>query len=84
MKEFLVKVLVEPRPSLLDPEGQAIEQAIKQLGLESAHDTRMGKVIAFKLYEKSLAQARERAHWIGQKLLANPVIEQFSLEVEAL
>jgi phosphoribosylformylglycinamidine synthase len=84
MNEFLVKVLVEPRPGLLDPEGQAIEKAIRQLGLESAYDTRVGKLIAFKLRGKSLAEVRERGNWIGQQLLANPVIEQFSLEVEAL
>ena len=44
----------------------------------------MGKLISFKLPGGSLEEVRERANWIGQKLLANPVIERFSLEVEAL
>ncbi|HED04896.1 MAG TPA: phosphoribosylformylglycinamidine synthase, purS protein [Candidatus Fraserbacteria bacterium] len=84
MSGYLVKVLVEPRPGLLDPEGQAIERAIQELGLPEAHETSVGKLISFKLPGGSLEEVRERANWIGQKLLANPVIERFSLEVEAL
>ncbi|MDW8141346.1 MAG: phosphoribosylformylglycinamidine synthase subunit PurS, partial [Candidatus Bipolaricaulota bacterium] len=49
MKEFVVRVLVEPKPELLDPQGQAVERALKELGLTTVSQTRVGKLIKFKL-----------------------------------
>lgn len=84
MKEFLVRVLIEPKPDLLDPQGQAVERAMIELGLKNISGTRVGKLITFKLKAVSAQQARERISEIAQKLLANPVIEKYSLELEEL
>jgi len=84
MKEFLVRVIVEPKPELLDPQGQAVERALIELGLRNISQTRVGKVIQFKLKAISSQQARERVSEIAQKFLANPVIERYSVELEEL
>ncbi|MCL6642884.1 MAG: phosphoribosylformylglycinamidine synthase subunit PurS [Candidatus Bipolaricaulota bacterium] len=84
MKEFLVRVLIEPKPELLDPQGQAVERALVELGLRNLSGTRVGKLVKFKLKAISAGQARERVTEIAQKFLANPVIERFSVEVEEL
>jgi phosphoribosylformylglycinamidine synthase len=84
MKEFTVRVLIEPKPELLDPQGQAVERAIKDLGLATISQTRVGKLVKFKLKAVSLPQARERVSEIAHKFLANPVIERYSVEVEEL
>lgn len=83
MKEFLVRVLVEPKPELLDPQGQAVERALAELGL-SAQGTRVGKCITFRVKALSARQARARVGEVAQKFLANPVIERYSLELEEL
>ncbi len=82
MKEFLIRVSIEPKPELLDPQGQAVERAMQELGLRNISQTRVGKVVKFKLKAVSTTQARERVSEIAQKLLANPVIERYSVEVE--
>ncbi len=84
MKEFLVRVLVEPKPDLLDPQGQAVERAMIELGLRNVSQTRVGKLITFKLKALSAQAARERVAEIAQKFLANPVIERYSIELEEL
>lgn len=84
MKEFLVRVLVEPKAELLDPQGQAVERAMGELGLSNISQTRVGKLVKFKLKAVSTAQAREKVSEIAHKLLANPVIERYSVEVEDL
>ncbi len=84
MKEFLIRVLVEPKPELLDPQGQAVERALNELGLKNVRETRVGKLITFRVKAISAAQARQRVTEIAQKFLANPVIERFSVEVEEL
>jgi phosphoribosylformylglycinamidine synthase len=84
MKEFLVRVSIEPKPELLDPQGQAVERAMQELGLRNISQTRVGKLVKFKLKAVSTTQAREKISEIAQKLLANPVIERYSVEVEEL
>ncbi len=84
MKEFLVRVLVEPKAELLDPQGQAVERALIELGLKNIAQTRVGKVIKFKLKALNAQQARERVAEVAQKFLANPVIEKYSIELEEL
>lgn len=84
MKEFLVRVLVEPKPELLDPQGQAVERAMIELGLKNVSGTRVGKFIKFRLKAISAQQAREKVSEIAQKFLANPIIEKYSVELEEL
>lgn len=79
-----MRVLIEPKPELFDPQGQAVERALIELGLKNISGTRVGKLIKFKLKAVSAQQAREKVAEISQKFLANPVIEKYSIELEEL
>jgi phosphoribosylformylglycinamidine synthase len=80
----LVKVLIEPKPELLDPQGHAVEIAMHELGLETARETRVGKLVKYKAHALSAEEAEKKAIAIANQLLVNPIIEVFSIEVEAL
>ncbi len=84
MKEFLVRVRIEPKPELLDPQGQAVERAMIELGLKNVSQTRVGKLVTFKLKAISAQQARKAVTEIAHKFLAHPVIERYSIELEEL
>ena len=76
-----VRVLVTPKPGVLDPEGRAVERALRELGYGSVQDVRTGKVIVLDLDTDDLSRAVELAREMCEKLLANPVIEQYRIEV---
>jgi phosphoribosylformylglycinamidine synthase len=82
--KFSVQVLVMLKPDLLDPQGKAVERAMKDLGLLGVEETKVGKVIRFKLESKSKEEAEERVREIARTLLSNPVIEDFEVEVREL
>ena len=76
-------VTVMLKPGVLDPQGKAIGQALHGLGFTGVGDVRAGKVIELELTEADPATARAQAEEMARKLLANPVIEQFQVTVEA-
>lgn len=73
-------VTVTLKPSILDPQGQAIVKVLQQMGFDEIEDARMGKVIELTLkdgVEPSALQSRlEKA---ASELLANPVMETFKV-----
>jgi phosphoribosylformylglycinamidine synthase len=69
------------KDGVLDPQGRAIAQALKNLGFMDVGDVRAGKVIELELDAADPATARVRAEEMARKLLANQVIERFSVEV---
>ena len=77
-----VKVFVTPRKGILDPQGRAVEQALVSLGFTSVSDVRIGKYIVLEIASRSAAEARDQAHRMCERLLANPLIEDYTLEVE--
>jgi phosphoribosylformylglycinamidine synthase len=77
-----VKVFVTPRKGILDPQGRAVEQALKSLGFTSVSDVRIGKYIVLEIAARSAAEARDQAHRMCERLLANPLIEDYTFEVE--
>lgn len=79
---FRVHVRVMPRAGLLDPQGQAVEQALHALGFSGAADVRIGRSITFQLRGASADDASAKARQMCEKLLANPVTEDFELRVE--
>jgi phosphoribosylformylglycinamidine synthase len=79
---FLSKVRIALRKSILDPQGKAVEHAVSTLGLKGVRDVRMGKYIEFKLDETSEAEARKTTEEVCKKLLANPVMEDYTFEIE--
>lgn len=83
MKTYRVHVRVMPRAGLLDPAGQAVEHALSTLGFEGASNVHLGKAIEFDLDGDDEADARDRARTMCERLLANPVTEDFTIEVTA-
>lgn len=81
MKTYQIHVRVMPRAGLLDPAGQAVEHALSSLGFEGARNVHLGKAIVLDLEGRDEADARERARAMCERLLANPVTEDFSIEV---
>ncbi len=81
---FRAKVLIKRRPSILDPQGKAVEKGAVHLGLTNIRDTRIGKYIEFTVdTEDRLAAEREVKEYCG-KLLANPIMEDFEFTLESV
>lgn len=84
MSHFRIHVRVMPRRSLLDPQGQAVATALGQLGFDGVRDVRIGKSVFLDVEAPDAESARSEATTMCQRLLANPVTEDFELlEVEA-
>ncbi len=79
---FRVHVRVVPRPGLLDPQGQAIEHALGSLGFDGVQGVRVGKAIDIGIDAASAADARAMARQMCDRLLANPVTEDYVIEVD--
>jgi phosphoribosylformylglycinamidine synthase len=71
-----------PRSGLLDPQGQAVEHALSALGFGEAGGVRVGRAIQLEVAAPTRADAEARARQMCDKLLANPVTEDYLLEVE--
>ena len=80
---FNAKVTVRLKKGLLDPQGTAINGALKSLGFSGVKEVKVGKFIEIFIDSKNEAEARKKADEMGKKLLANPVIEVYSVEIEA-
>ena len=80
---YRVHVRVMPRAGLLDPQGQAVEHALGSLGFEGAQQVRVGRAIELELAAANPDEAAVRAREMCDRLLANPVTEDYELEVEA-
>ena len=78
---YLVEVSVRSRPGLLDPEGSAVKNALESLGFAGASEVRIGKLIDLVVDAKNGEAAAERAGQMCRKLLANPVTEDYHVEV---
>ncbi len=78
---WLAKVHVTLKPVVLDPQGQAIQGGLHQLGFEGVKSVRAGKYIEIKLEAADRTEAEQLVNDMCVKLLANPVIEEYRLEV---
>ncbi len=75
-----VRVLVRLKPGILDVQGAAVKRALTGLGFHDVTDLRVGKVIEVDLDATTMAEARSRADEMCRKLLANPLLEEFTIE----
>lgn len=82
MRKFNAKVEVKLKEVVLDPQGKAVLSALHNLGFSDVTDTRVGKLIELKLNEESMEKAEEKVDQVCKKLLANPVIEDYSITIE--
>ena len=77
-------VYVTLKPSVLDPQGKAIHHSVELLGNRNISDIRQGKYFEIALDSSvSEADARESAEKIARDVLANPVIEDYRVEIES-
>jgi phosphoribosylformylglycinamidine synthase PurS subunit len=77
-----VKIFVSLKSGVLDPQGKAVEQSLHTLGYKEVQDVRMGKFVELNLQADSREAAEGRIREMCDKLLANPVIENFHYEIE--
>ena len=76
------RVFVTLKPSVFDPQGQTIAEALHSMGYNGVGDVRQGKYFELELDVTSAETARSLASEVADKLLANPVIESYRVEVE--
>ena len=76
------KVFVSLKPSILDPQGKTIAEALHTLGYASVQDVRQGKYFELDVDTPTADQAMTLASEVADKLLANPVIESYRVEVD--
>jgi phosphoribosylformylglycinamidine synthase subunit PurS len=76
------RVFVSLKPSVLDPQGRTIAEALHSLGYDGVQDVRQGKYFELDLRTGSADQARALAAEVADRLLANPVIESYRVEVD--
>ncbi len=79
---YLARIQITLRPSILDPQGKAVEHAIGTLGVGTVRNVRMGKGVEMTIDASSEKEARAVVETVCRKLLANPVMEDFAYEME--
>jgi phosphoribosylformylglycinamidine synthase len=79
---YRVEIRVMPRAGLLDPQGQAVEHALQALGFAEVAGAHVGKHLVLELAARSRKDALARARAMCERLLANPVTEDFALSAE--
>ena len=81
MPLYSARVLVSLRPSVLDPAGEATRAAASRLGVDGVRRLRIGKAVEVELEAPDEASARSQLELLSDRLLANPVIENWTLEL---
>ncbi len=77
------KIHITLKHGVLDPQGKAIENALNGLGFESASNVRQGKIIELTVPGTDEAKARVEIEEMCKKLLANPVMENYEIELSS-
>ncbi len=84
MSNFQAKVEVSLRSSVLDPAGEATKSAAVKLGIKGLKRLRIGKSIDIEIEATSEEEAKQQVEHLSDRLLANSVIEDWSLELKPL
>lgn len=82
---FKAQVIIKRRPSILDPQGKAVEKGAQHLGLNNIRNTRIGKFIEFEVLSNNRTEAEKEVNDYCMKLLSNPIMEDYEfnlIEVE--
>jgi phosphoribosylformylglycinamidine synthase subunit PurS len=73
-------VLVRPKPGILDPQGEAVESSLRQLGFPVA-EARVGRLVDLDVEAGDAEEARAKLADMCERLLANPLIESYEIEL---
>ena len=77
-----VQIHISLKDGVLDPQGQAIENSLINLGFDKVENVRQGKFIELDIDENDLVEVRKQATEMCEKLLANTVIENYRVDLE--
>ncbi len=78
---FVAEIKVMPLKELLDPQGKAVMGGLSNLGIKSINDVRIGKHIQLQIEAPGEADAKIIAEEAAKKLLANPVMEEYTISI---
>jgi phosphoribosylformylglycinamidine synthase len=78
---YTALINIMPLKELLDPQGKAVMGGLKNLGLNTIQDVRIGRHITLQVEADDPEAARQMAEQACQKLLANPVMEYFEIQI---
>ncbi len=81
---FKAQVIIRRRPSILDPQGKAVEKGAQHLGLTNIKNTRIGKFIEFDVLSDNLDDAKKEVNEYCLKLLSNPIMEDYEFELSEI
>ena len=81
---YLAKVFIRLKPTVSDPQGQTIQGGLRQLGFDSVESVRAGKYMEIRLDEDDEESAGRKLRDMCEKLLANPIIEDYTFELEPI
>ena len=81
---YSARIYVTLRPSVLDPAGTAVESGLQQMGYQGVSNVRIGKYVELNLTANNDDEAKTQLDQICDRLLANPVIENYSFEIAHL
>ncbi len=80
MGSFRVAVHITPRRGILDPQGKAVQGALQSLGFDGVGDVHVGRYIVIETEATTEAAAVDSVRSMCERLLANPVVEDFEIE----
>ena len=81
MRKFAAKIEVKFKTGVLDPQGETIKHALLNLNYTDVESVKTGKLFWVELESESIAGARKTVKELSDRLLANPVIEDFEVEI---
>ncbi len=84
MPLYIATVNVALRPSVLDPAGEATKSAALRLGIKGINKLRIGKAISIEIEATKEEEARSKLELLTDRLLSNPVIEDWNLQIEEI
>ena len=81
---FLAKVFITLKPTVNDPQGLTIQGSLRELGFDTVRSVRAGKYMEIRLDAAGADDASRKVRSMCDKLLANPVIEEYRFDLELL
>lgn len=81
---FLAQIVVQLKPDVMDPQGQAVQEAAQRIGFHEVREVRAGRYFSLKVEADDADRAREQVTELCRKLLANPIIETFTVSIQPL
>ncbi len=81
---FIAKIVIHSKSTVSDPEGLTVQNGLRQLGYASVTSVRSGKYFEIQVNETNLEIATEHVKIMCDKLLANPIIEDYEFDIEQI